>query len=210
MNEPNLTPRQLQILRLIRQERLTNGYSPTMQEIGDALGLTKVTVFEHVGALQKKGLLTRGEKHTARSLQVSDDFVFPEDREADEAGSVKLPLVGRIAAGSPIEAIEDTQTVDLGTMFDRGDGTFVLEVHGDSMVDEHICDGDYVVCRKANTARNGEIVVAIVDGYDATLKTFYKESDGRIRLQPANANYEPIYPDRLDIQGIVTGLIRQM
>ena len=209
MAQATLTPRQLEILRLIRTSRQENGYSPTMQEIGDAMGLTKVTVFEHVAALERKGLVLRGEKHRARSLQVSEDYRFPEELQAAEERRGSLPFIGRIAAGAPIEAIEDTETIDLETLFDRGDGTFVLQVNGDSMVDEHICDGDYVVCRKANTARDGEIVVAIVDGFEATLKTLASE-DGRKVLMPANDQYEPIYPERLEIQGVLTGVIRQV
>jgi repressor LexA len=207
MTDATLTPRQLEILRLIRDNRLANGYSPTMQEIGDAVGLTKVTVFEHVAALERKGLLLRGEKHKARSLQVSSEYRFPDEVEEEPRGS--LPFIGRIAAGAPIEAIEDVEMIDLETLFDRGDGTFVLEVNGDSMIDEHICDGDYVVCRKSTTARDGDIVVAIVDGYEATLKTLASE-DGRKVLLPANEQYDPIRPERLDIQGVLTGVIRQV
>jgi repressor LexA len=199
-----LTPRQLQILRLIRDYRRQNGYSPTMQEIGDELGLTKVTVFEHVGALEEKSLLVRGPKHKARSLRVSDSYVFPEDE------SEQLPLVGRIAAGLPIEAIEDRQTLDIEGMFAVSDGGFALHVTGDSMIDEQIRDGDYVICRKTSTARNGQTVVALIDDGEATLKLFFKDPDGRIRLQPANEKYEPIYPNQLDIQGVVIGVVRQV
>jgi repressor LexA len=174
-----------------------------MQEIGDYLGLTKVTVFEHVGALERKRLLQRGEKHKARSLQVSSDFEFPEDEP------VSLPLVGRIAAGLPIEAIENRESLDLGAMFDETDETFVLEVNGDSMIDEQICDGDYVICRKTNTARNGQTVVALIDDGEATLKTFYKQG-GRVRLQPANEDFEPIFPNEINIQGVVIGVVRRV
>jgi len=198
-----VTPRQLEILRLIRNFRDRHGYSPTMQELGDRLGLTKVTVFEHVGALERKALLIRGAKHKARSLRVSERFEFPDGPAAG------LPLVGRIAAGAPIEAIEDPEALDIEGMFDRGDGTFVLEVAGDSMTDEHIRDGDYVVCRKTATARNGEVVVALIDNDEATLKTFYREG-GRIRLQPANEKYQPIYPTQIEIQGVVVGVIRRL
>ncbi|MCK4602475.1 MAG: transcriptional repressor LexA [Phycisphaerae bacterium] len=200
-----VTPRQLEILRYIRDYRSRHGYSPTMQEIGDQVGLTKVTVFEHVGALERKGLLIRGAKHKARSLRVSERFEFPHDPPAG------LPLVGRIAAGAPIEAIENPEALDLEGMFDRGDGTFALEVTGDSMTDEHIRDGDYVVCRKTATARNGEVVVALIDNNEATLKTFYREA-GRIRLQPANEEMEPIYvdPEDVEIQGKVIGIIRKL
>ena len=105
--QPTVTPRQMEILQFIRDFRRANGYSPTMQEIGDHLRLTKVTVFEHVGALERKEVLRRGRKHTARSLQISPDFSFPDERPT------LLPLVGRIAAGMPIEAIEDNQALDL-------------------------------------------------------------------------------------------------
>ena len=199
-----LTPRQLQILRLIRDYRHRNGYSPTMQEIGDELGLTKVTVFEHVGALEEKHLLLRGPKHKARSLRVSESYVFPEE-ESD-----RIPLVGRIAAGLPIEAIEDRQTLDIEGMFAVSDGGFALHVSGDSMIDEQIRDGDYVICRKTSTARNGQTVVALIDDGEATLKLFFKDPDGRVRLQPANDNYEPIFPTQIDIQGVVIGVVRQV
>lgn len=199
-----VTPRQLEILRYIRDSRTANGYSPTMQEIGDHLGLTKVTVFEHVGALEKKGLLLRGAKHSARSLQVSDKFVF-----TDEDSGAKIPMIGRIAAGSPIEAIEDAETLDLQAIFAEGGNSFVLEVRGDSMVEDHICDGDYVVCQRRNAARDGETVVALLPDGEATLKRIYREP-GRVRLQPANANYEPIYTQNVNIQGVVIGLIRKM
>lgn len=197
------TPRQLQILRFIRDFRLRHGYSPSMQEIGDHLSLTKVTVFEHVGALEKKGLLQRGAKHSARSLQVHPEFEF-EDQQAQ-----RLPLVGQIAAGLPLDAIENRESIDLGEMFPNTGQTFVLRVTGSSMIDEQIRDGDYVVCQIRNTARNGETVVALLENGEATLKKFYKERD-RIRLQPANPAFEPIYVDKAEIQGVVIGVIRKM
>ena len=200
-----VTPRQLEILQLIQNFRMQHGYSPTMQEIGNNLGLTKVTVFEHVGALEKKGLLSRGAKHSARSLQLSDDVELPEQQDMEN----KLPLAGRIAAGSPIEAIERPETVDMRDLFPANGNTFVLEVSGDSMIDEHICNGDLVVCQKRNTARNGETVVALLPDGDATLKKIYRE-DGRIRLQPANEKYDPIYVDDVTVQGVVIGLIRKL
>jgi len=198
-----VTPRQLEVLQFLRDYRRGNGYSPTMQEIGDHLRLTKVTAFEHVGALEKKGLLTRGQKHTARSLRISSDFQFPDER------STLLPLVGQIAAGMPIEAVEDRESLDLENLFPPGAETFVLRVVGNSMIDEQIRDGDYVVCERRDNAHQGETVVALLDDGDATLKKFYKE-DGRIRLQPANDSFEPIYVDNVTIQGIVVGVIRTM
>ena len=199
----NVTPRQLEVLRFLRAFRERSGYSPTMQEIGDHLDLTKVTVFEHIAALEKKGTLSRGAKHKARSLRVNPDFEFPEDNER------LLPLVGRIAAGLPIEAIEDRETLDLQEVFDVPGEKFVLRVTGDSMIDEQIRDGDYVVCQRRNTARNGETVVALLQDGEATLKTFYKEKK-RVRLQPANPAYKPIYANHVDIQGVVIGVIRRM
>ena len=198
-----VTPRQLEILRFIRNFRLANGYSPTMQEIGDHLRLTKVTVFEHVGALEKKGLLLRGPKHKARSLQVSEGFPFPDERAS------RIPLVGRIAAGAPIEAIEDNQTLDLEELFAAAGDTFVLQVAGDSMIEDQIRDGDYVICQQRNTARDGETVVALLENGDATLKKIYREK-ARIRLQPANPDYEPLYVKNVNIQGVVIGVVRKI
>ena len=201
----NVTPRQLEILRYIRDFRHRCGYSPTMQEIGDHLGLTKVTVFEHVGALERKEALRRGPKHRARSLQVCPDFEFADERPT------RLRLAGRIAAGAPIEAIEDNETIDLEEMFDRPGDMFVLRVAGDSMIDEQIRDGDYVICEKCDTPRNGQTVVALLGDSEATLKKFYRER-GRIRLQPASAAFEPIYvePGEVNVQGVVVGVVRRL
>ena len=199
----DVTPRQLEILRHIRDYRDRCGYSPTLQEIGDHLKLTKVTVFEHIEALVRKGALRRGGKHKARSLRLAPDFAFPEDE------LTRLPLVGRIAAGRPIEAIEDIETLDLEGLFDRPGERFALRVAGDSMVDEQIRDGDYVICEQRQTARDGETVVALLDDGEATLKKLYREK-GRVRLQPANPSYKPIYVDRVDIQGVVIGVVRRL
>jgi repressor LexA len=196
-----VTPRQLQILQFIRDFRRRRGYSPTMQEIGDHLKLTKVTVFEHVGALEKKGLLQRGAKHSARSLRITSEASFPDE------GPTKIPLAGRIAAGRPIEAVEESETLDLDEMLDRPRKTFALRVAGDSMVDEHICDGDYVICEQRGEPRNGETVVALLGDGETTLKKFYREK-GRIRLQPANPGYKPIYARDVQIQGVVIGVLR--
>jgi len=198
-----VTPRQLEILKYIRGFRIRNGFSPTMQEIGDHLDLTKVTVFEHVAALEKKGLLHRGEKHRARSLQVSDAFEFSDE------SAVRMPLVGQIAAGMPLEAIEDTDSLDLAEMFPHSADTFALRVVGDSMIDEQIRQGDYVICRRTSSARDGETVVALLQDGEATLKKFYREASG-YRLQPANDAYDPIYVDNLEIQGVVVGVVRSV
>jgi len=174
-----------------------------MQEIGDHLNLTKVTVFEHVAALERKGLLLRGAKHKARSLQVSDNFQFPDE------SPLRMPLVGQIAAGSPLEAIEDRQSLDLAELFGDSSDVFALQVTGDSMIDEQIRDGDFVICRRTSSARSGQTVVALLEDGEATLKKFYRDKN-RYRLQPANENYEPIYADQVEIQGVVVGVVRSV
>jgi repressor LexA len=199
----NLTPRQTDVVVAIRNYRHLHGYSPTMQELADQLGTSKVTIFEHVGALEKKRVLSR-DKHKARSLEiVSDDKLPDEDR------STKLPLLGNIAAGSPIEAVENREEIDLETLFRSKNGVYVLRVRGESMIEDHLCDGDFVVIERRETARNGEQVVALLDSGEATLKRYYKEGQ-RIRLQPANRTMEPRYveADRCRVQGVVIGVLR--
>ncbi|XAL98250.1 transcriptional repressor LexA [Phycisphaeraceae bacterium D3-23] len=208
MTTPNLTPKQMKILSMIRESRLSRGYSPTMQELGDALGVSKVTVFEHVGALIKKGCLTR-DPNKARSLELSPDLELP-----DEQRNTKLPLVGSIAAGSPIEAVETREHLDLEEVFSppgsRNTSKFVLKVRGDSMIDVHIADGDYVVCEQRNAAKSGDIVVALVDNDEATLKYYRPQRDGTVHLEPANSAYEPIVvkKNQLQIQGVCIGVVR--
>jgi repressor LexA len=186
---------------MIRDSRRSHGYSPTLQELADELGISKITVFEHVEALLKKRLLTR-RSNRARSLELTSSAQLPDERPT------LLPLVGRIAAGAPIEAIESADTVDLEQMFGSRYPVGVLEVTGDSMIDEHIRDGDLVVYERRSNARNGDTVVALVDGEEATLKKFYKERN-RVRLQPANPKYKPIYTKNVDIQGVLIGVIRR-
>lgn len=199
----NLTPRQLDVLVAIRDYRYFHGVSPTMQELADQLGTSKVTIFEHVGALEKKGLLKR-DKHKARSLEITTDEALP-----DAERSTKLPLLGSIAAGSPIEAVENREELDLEQLYSRPGGVFVLKVRGDSMIEDHLCDGDYVVIERKENCRNGEQVVALLDNGEATLKRYYKE--GRdIRLQPANHSMQPrIVPaESVKVQGVVIGVLR--
>ncbi len=196
-----LTPRQLEILTMVRDGRRRHGYSPTLQEIADELGISKITVFEHVEALLRKGLLTR-RTNRARSLELSEIASLPDERPTI------LPLVGRIAAGRPIDAIETQESVDLEEMFTSRHPVGVLTVTGDSMIDEQIRDGDMVVYERRSNPRNGDTVVALLDGEEATLKKFYKEKN-RVRLQPANSKYEPIYTNNVDVQGVVIGVIRK-
>jgi repressor LexA len=199
----NLTPRQLDVIVAIRNYRHLHGYAPTMQELADLLGTSKVTIFEHVGALERKRVLRR-DKHKARSLEVVADVLPDEER------ATKLPLLGSIAAGSPIEAIETREEIDLEQLFASKQGVYVLRVRGESMIEDHLCDGDYVVIERRESARNGEQVVALLDTGEATLKRFYKEADGRIRLQPANHTMQPrfVLPDQMKVQGVVIGVLR--
>ena len=146
-------------------------------------------------------MILRGEKHKARSLQVSEDFEFPDEIQT------RIPLLGKIAAGSPIEAIESSEKIELAELFPPGSNTFALQVAGDSMVEDHICDGDIVICQRRNTARDGEVVVALLDTGEATLKRIFRNNN-KIELHPANECYKPIIVDHCEIQGVMVGLIR--
>jgi repressor LexA len=202
----NLTPKQLRILQLIRDTRVRHGYSPTMQELADQIGVSKVTVFEHVEALIKKGALTR-DPNKARSLSIADGVSVP-----DESRPLRFPLVGKIAAGYPIEKVEDRDELDLldivGPRPGRPGAIFALRVQGDSMRDEGILEGDYILVERTDTAGNGDRVVALLPNGETTLKTFYREAD-RIRLQPANPEFQPIYVKDCRIQGIVRSVLRK-
>jgi len=202
----NLTPKQLRILQLIRDSRIRKGFSPTMQELADEIGVSKVTVFEHVEALIKKGALVR-EANKARSLSIAEGAVVP-----DEARPLRFPLVGKIAAGYPIEKVADEDEIDLQELLGRKndicDSVFALKVDGDSMRDEGILDGDYILVKRTEVAQNGDRVVALLPNGETTLKTFYREDD-HIRLQPANEEFEPIIVKTCQVQGIVQGVVRR-
>jgi repressor LexA len=202
----NLTPKQLRILSLIRDWRIRSGYSPTMQELADEIGVSKVTVFEHVEALIKKGALVR-EANKARSLSIADGIAVP-----DESRPLRFPLVGKIAAGNPIEKVADQDEIDLvhllGPRAGKANATFALRVDGESMRDEGILDGDFVLCERTDVAGNGDRVVALLPDGQTTLKTFFKEGD-HVRLQPANPAFQPIVVKECKVQGIVRGVIRK-
>ena len=163
---------------------------------------------EHISALVNKGALTRDD-NKARSLSIAEDYALPSEMH----DGVSFPLVGRIAAGHPIERLQDDETLSLEEFFGPRTGsrgaTFALQVEGESMQDEGICNGDYVIVERRQSARNGERVVALLPDGETTLKTFYKEPDGRIRLQPANEAFEPIIVDDCQIQGVVIGVLRR-
>jgi repressor LexA len=203
-----ITKRQRQVYDFIAEFVQKNQYSPSFEEIGDGLGLSSLaTVHKHITNLEKKGLLNR-DYNRSRSI----DLLPPKGRlkasMAVNSGTM-VPLMGRIAAGQPIEAIERPETISLAD-FTRSKEVFALEVRGESMQDEHILDGDYVLVEKTKTAHNGDIVVALVEGTDATLKRLYREGEN-IRLQPSNARMKPIIRPAKDVevQGRVIGVLRK-
>jgi repressor LexA len=201
-----LTRRQREVYDFISEFVQSQGYSPSFEEIGEGLGLHSLaTVHKHITNLEQKGLLKRGYNRS-RSIDV---LPLRGRMRPEAAPAQSWPLVGRIAAGRPVEAIETQQTISFAD-FTRAKDVFVLEVRGDSMQDEHILDGDYVLVEKTATARDGDIVVALCSGSEATLKRFYREAD-RIRLQPSNARMKPIIlPARdVQIQGRVIGVLRK-
>ncbi len=201
-----LYPKQREVYDFVKQYIQKVGTSPTLKQIAEAMSLKSLaTVSEHLDALEKKGLIERifGEARGIRVLEETDAMYDPVD-------SITVPVIGYIAAGRPIEAIEDhSRTISIPSdLASRTKRTFVLQVVGDSMVDAHILDGDQVICESVNTVEQGEIVVAIVDGEYATLKRFYKEKD-RVRLQPENPNMAPIFATNVEIKGRVIGVIRK-
>ena len=202
-SEMAITRRQKEVLDFISGFVQRNGYSPSFEEIARGLQLKSLaTVHKHVTNLQTKGLLQRSHNRS-RSIDV-----LPA-RSSKSRSSDRLPLMGRIAAGLPMEAVENPETISIGDIIGNRD-VFALEVRGDSMRDEHIVDGDFVLVEKTNTAREGEIIVALVRGSEATLKRYYVEGDV-IRLQPSNSEMEPIYVPRSDvaIQGRLLGMLRK-
>lgn len=207
-----ITKRQQQIYDFIRSYQLEKGYPPSVREMAAAVGLSSPsTVHAHLSALEQHGLIRR-DKTKPRALEV-----FNEDgsnaqlasvTETPSRGTISLPLIGRVAAGLPILAeqnVEDTFT--LPTEIATDSSSFILEVHGDSMINAGIFNGDYIIVREQHNAMNGEIVVAMIDG-EATVKTFYKEA-GRVRLQPENDSMEPIYAVSPTILGKVVALMRR-
>lgn len=204
-----LTKRQKQVLDYLVSFTDKRGYSPSFEEIARALKLTSLaTVHKHLSTLERKGFVRRGYNQS-RSLEIIQ-LPKPVRRQVIEHHSVGLPLVGRIAAGRPLEAVEERETISLAD-FARGRKSFVLQVKGDSMHEDHILDGDYVVVEQTHVANPGEIVVALVGNEDATLKRFYREGAGKIRLQPANSSMAPIVVAANDvkIQGRVIGVLRK-
>jgi repressor LexA len=205
-----LTKRQKKVLDYIVEFIDKNGYSPSFEEIAKAMRLTSLaTVHKHLSTLEKKEFIRRGYNQS-RSIEVLQMPKPVRESVIERRSQVGLPLAGRIAAGRPLEAIQDEETISLAD-FARGPNTFVLQVKGESMQDDHILDGDYIVVEPTQVANTGEIVVALVGEDEATVKRFYREAGGKIRLQPANSTMQPIVVNGTDvkIQGRVVGVLRK-
>lgn len=197
----SLTDRQREIYQFIREKIQTRGYGPTVREIGTQFDIKSPNgVMCHLKALQKKGLIHR-EANMSRAIQLL------QDPASVPASASALKFRGRIAAGQPLEAVEDAEEFGIGE-WEQSDDTFVLQVTGESMIDEHIADGDYVIIRSQETARDGQIAAVLDDDGGATLKRFYREKN-RVRLEPANATMQPIYRDNVKILGILVGVVRK-
>lgn len=190
-----MTPRQVEVLKFVEDYQARQGCAPTLQEIANHFHIHKVTVLGHLRKLEKSKRIKRAH-YARRGIEVT-------------ASARKLPVIGRIAAGRPIEAIEAPEDLDLAAPIRKDREYFALEVRGDSMIDDHIQDGDFVIVERRENARDGETVVALLENGEATLKRIYREK-GRIRLQPANPSMPPIYADEVYVQGVVVGLYRQL
>lgn len=204
----DLTKRQNEILSFIKEYIVTKGYPPTVREIGSSLGVSSpATIHAHLANLEKKGMIRKdGTKNRAIELLVKNEFAAPKDDLV-----IEVPLLGTITAGNPIEAIENPDEFFAlpAYLIPRNKDVFTLNVHGTSMINAGILDGDIVIVEKKNTARNGEIIVAMTDENEVTLKTFYKE-DGYFRLQPENDTMDPIILDNVTILGKAIGLYRKI
>jgi repressor LexA len=198
-----LTRRQKELIDFLDHFIEKKGYAPTIEEMAEHFGLRSLaTVHKHLTNLQKKGLVKR-DSNRSRALELVPTTV--------KVRAVELPLLGRVAAGSPIEAVTSTETIFVPEDMVGRRETYVLQVKGDSMIDEQIRDGDYVIVENRRPTRDGEMVIALLDGENVTLKKLYREGNGRVRLQPANAALKPIFvdQDRVTVQGVVIGVLRR-
>ena len=192
-----LTKRQLAVFDFIRDKINNRGYGPTVREIGDKFKINSPNgVMCHLRALEKKGLITR-QPNMSRAIQLAAEFGNPDS----------IPLAGQVSAGVMLEAVEESEEIDVGKMFAK-DGRFALRVSGDSMIEAQIADGDFVIVERTNEASNGQMVIAQTDDGQATLKYWFPEDD-RIRLQPANSAMEAIYVDDATVMGVVVGVVRE-
>ncbi len=206
-----LTKRQKEFLDFLAGFLEKRGYSPSYEEIAEGLNLASLaTVHKHIMALEAKHYVKRGFNQS-RSLEIAPKYYEEQRQHRQQTPRIfEMPLLGRIAAGSPVEAIAGQDTLNFSD-FAGDSNTYALQVRGESMIEDHICDGDYVLVERATEARDGDIVVALVDGMETTLKRFYDEPGDRVRLQPANSTMEPIYVPKgaVAIQGKVLAVLRK-
>ncbi|MAF65075.1 MAG: repressor LexA [Planctomycetes bacterium] len=200
---PPLTRRQHDILEFLRAYTAEQGISPTLEEIAAAFGVNKVTIFGHIGELERKGVIERAARGVSRGLRIVE-----ADTPELPGPHATVPILGQIAAGSPIEAIEAPEELDLSELVPDGGDIYALRVRGDSMIEDAIRDGDIVLVERRTTASDGETVVAVLEDEEVTLKRFYREGTG-VRLQPANQAVEPILVDDVEVRGVVVGVVRQ-
>jgi repressor LexA len=206
-----LTRRQKELIDFLAGFLEKRGYSPSYEEIAEGLGLASLaTVHKHVSALEAKHYLKRGYNQS-RSLEIAQKY-YDEERQHRQASlaPLEVPLLGRIAAGAPVESLAGTDSLSFAA-FAGDPNTYALQVRGESMIEEHICDGDYVLVERTAEARDGDIVVALVEGLETTLKRFFLETGGRVRLQPANSAMRPIFVPKsaVQIQGKVLAVLRK-
>ena len=203
-----LTERQRRVMDYIANFLRENGYSPSFQEIADGVGLNSIaTVHKHIANLERKGFLKRGHNQS-RSLEPSQRFVQDLRKSRGTRSPLELPLLGRVAAGQPVETLEHPEMLSLADFTGQKE-VFVLKVKGDSMIEEHILDGDFILVERTSRADSGDIVVALIDGSEATLKRIYQRPN-EVVLVPSNSALEPISvpPERVTIQGVVVGQMR--
>lgn len=204
-----LTPRQKQVLDFIAAYQADNGYSPSYEEIARALNLASIaTVHKHISALHKKNYLSRGHNQS-RSVDVAPRYLQEQRRNRAQA-SLEVPLVGTIAAGRPVETWDEQAKLSFADFAGHKD-TYALAVRGNSMIEDHICEGDMILVENTAEARDGDIVVALVGGSETTLKRFYREPGNMIRLQPANSSMSPIRvpASEVTIQGRLLAVLRK-
>ena len=204
-----LTRRQKDVLDFIAGYQVENGYNPSYEEIARGLKLSSIaTVHKHISALAKKNYLHRGANQS-RSVEVAPRYVQEQSRNKF-AASLEVPIHGTIAAGQPVQTFDTADSLSFADFVGRKE-TYALRVRGNSMVEDHICDGDMILLERTSQARDGEIVVALVAGSDATLKRFYRENENTVRLQPANAAVKPILvpAEDIQIQGRLLAVLRR-
>lgn len=216
MQQPPLTRRQIQILDFYRAYTRERGLSPTLEEVAQHFGVNKVTIFGHVAELERKGVLARAAKGISRGRQLVSGLRGQADpgtesnggQEGESESATRVTVLGRIAAGAPIEALENPESLELAELLPRDRDVYALRVRGDSMIDDGVHDGDIVLVERRSVARDGEMVVAVLPDEHATLKRLYREPDGW-RLQPSHPTLEPLHVPEVEVRGVVIGVVRR-